>query len=955
MALILAVISCSDRGVFEPAATPTSPLFTHVPGLPAVRISEIHYDNTGTDADERIEISGPAGTSVEGWKVYLYNGSGGVVYESPAPTKTLTGVIPATCDTRGVIVLDYPINGIQNGAPDGIALVDASGHVVEFLSYEGSFTATNGPASGLTSTDIGASQGGSEPLGSSLQRSGSNVWTATLGTNTFGACNDADETPPPPVPTVPATRFSEIHYDNTGTDVGERIEISGPVGASVAGWKVYLYNGSNGATYEPTKTLTGTIPDNCLGPRGVIVLSYTSNQIQNGSPDGMAFVDAAGNLVEFLSYEGTFTATNGPAAGEVSKSIGVAQNGTEPLESSLQRNNDNVWNATLGSNTFGACNDAPSTATVLINELMADPHQAAGGASWGEWFEVHNYGTEAVDLKGWRIVSNGQPNHTIGSNVIVPAGGFAVLGRGADLSLNGGVTIDYNYFTGTSSTIFLDANDCLTLRDASGTDVDSVCWTSSAIVKGVTRALRDPSVGNSDANGTNWGYSTTTFGDGDFGTPDAANGTLSDTPPIVPNTIRFSGRVSSDPPLPVGFEDQLFVTLMSVNGAAVETEWTLSTLTPSIASIDDEGVIRALAAGTATFRATATVDGSTRTYSLPTRVAIASTTAQYGGNTEFGVPTDSDPSDDFILERAQYTTSYNKTRGTPNWVSYNIDATHFGTEDRCDCFTFDDALPATFPRYKTSDYTSAGAFHGYGIDRGHLARSFDRTSASLDNANTFYFSNIIPQAADNNQGPWAALETHLGNLARFNNKEIYVIAGVAGSKGTVKGEGKIVIPASTWKVAVILPRNSGLDDVGGYADPEVIAVIMPNDPGIRTVNWETYRKSVNKVEQVSGYDLLALLSDDIEAAVESGVQTVLVPVEDLVADGKLSKGNGNALTVKLEHAARLLDGGHTTPAVNQLEAFLHHVDDLQAEGKLSAADASALRAAATQVIESGSN
>ena len=87
-------------------------------------------------------------------------------------------------------------------------------------------------------------------------------------------------------------------------------------------------------------------------------------------------------------------------------------------------------------------------------------------------------------------------------------------------------------------------------------------------------------------------------------------------------------------------------------------------------------------------------------------------------------------------------------------------------------------------------------FHGYGIDRGHLARSFDRTSASLDNAFTFYFTNIVPQAADLNQGPWAIMENDLGDLARLQNKEVYIIAGVAGNKGTVKNEGKIVIPAS---------------------------------------------------------------------------------------------------------------------------------------------------------------
>src|SRR5207237_5222190 len=98
--------------------------------VPAVRFSEIHYDNTGTDAGEAIEVSGPAGMDVTGWKIYLYNGNGGATYE---PTRTLTGAIPATCDARGVLVQNYPTNGIQNGDPDGIALVDAVGTVVEFL------------------------------------------------------------------------------------------------------------------------------------------------------------------------------------------------------------------------------------------------------------------------------------------------------------------------------------------------------------------------------------------------------------------------------------------------------------------------------------------------------------------------------------------------------------------------------------------------------------------------------------------------------------------------------------------------------------------------------------------------------------------------------------------------------------------------------------------------------
>ena len=99
--------------------------FTHAQG---VRFSELHYDNSGTDTGEAIEVAGPAGTDLTGWQVLLYNGNGNVVYN----TTTLSGPIPATCGTRGVVVINYPSNGIQNGSPDGMALVNAGGTVVEF-------------------------------------------------------------------------------------------------------------------------------------------------------------------------------------------------------------------------------------------------------------------------------------------------------------------------------------------------------------------------------------------------------------------------------------------------------------------------------------------------------------------------------------------------------------------------------------------------------------------------------------------------------------------------------------------------------------------------------------------------------------------------------------------------------------------------------------------------------
>src|SRR5215468_6739827 len=185
--IIAAAVAAASCGT-EPGGLAS--ITQQVSAVPAIRFAEIHYDNVGTDAGEAIEVSGPAGADVTGWQVILYNGNGGASYD----TKTLSGTIPATCGARGVLVINYPVNGIQNGSPDGMALIDAGGAVVEYLSYEGVFAATNGPALGLTSTDIGVSEAGTEPAGKSLQRHGDGTWTGPID-NTFGTCNDNDAPP----------------------------------------------------------------------------------------------------------------------------------------------------------------------------------------------------------------------------------------------------------------------------------------------------------------------------------------------------------------------------------------------------------------------------------------------------------------------------------------------------------------------------------------------------------------------------------------------------------------------------------------------------------------------------------------------------------------------------------------------------------------------------------------
>ncbi|MGB5769901.1 MAG: hypothetical protein WBM32_08535, partial [Crocosphaera sp.] len=93
-----------------------------------VFINEFHYDNSGTDVGEFIELAGLAGTNLDGWSIVLYNGANGTVYD----TQTLSGTIANQSNGFGFVTINLPTNGLQNGSPDGIALVDDTGNVVQF-------------------------------------------------------------------------------------------------------------------------------------------------------------------------------------------------------------------------------------------------------------------------------------------------------------------------------------------------------------------------------------------------------------------------------------------------------------------------------------------------------------------------------------------------------------------------------------------------------------------------------------------------------------------------------------------------------------------------------------------------------------------------------------------------------------------------------------------------------
>jgi DNA/RNA endonuclease G (NUC1) len=303
---------------------------------------------------------------------------------------------------------------------------------------------------------------------------------------------------------------------------------------------------------------------------------------------------------------------------------------------------------------------------------------------------------------------------------------------------------------------------------------------------------------------------------------------------------------------------------------------TWSTSDASIVSVDaTTGIITAKAVGTVTITATdkneAATTGSTSitTYNAP----IGDASVRVGHNTDLGTPRDADPNDDIIITRRQYTLSYNASHGDPNWVSWNLDASHKGGSARCNCFTADpEVAKLGLPAYNTSDWINGGTW-----SRGHMSPSADWTDADGDNAPTFYLSNMLPQNQTLNGGAWGDLENHLRDLAT-GTTEIYIISGGIFTKnrsgagvdgfGFMNSTGHIAVPDSIWKIAIVVPDGRNVASITNPADVQVIAANFPNEAS-GTGSWTSYATTIDKIQKSTGYDFLSSIPEAVQCRLES--------------------------------------------------------------------------------------
>jgi predicted extracellular nuclease len=512
--------------------------------VPDVSISEVRIDQPSTDNDEYFELAGPAGTDLSGLTyLVIGDGAGG------------SGVIENVTDLSGQSI---PASGFFVGAEGTFSLSVAD--LTTSLNFENDDNVTHLLVDGFTGSngdDLDTNDDGTldvmpwatlvdlvalvkeanPPTGTefhygppSVGPDGSFVpghaflcpsdWQIgafSLGTDdTPGTANTC------PIEPVEALVINEIMPNPSAVsdDFGEWFEVFNPTGApiDIDGWTIgdddidshTINNG--GPLVVPAGGYLVLGRDADSGINGGVTVDYEySGFFLSNSGDEVVLLDDLANLIDRVTYSsgadvsGASNALIDPSLDNTSVSVNWCVASTPYGAGDL--------------GTPGAANDCPLP-VVVINEIIQNPSSVSDSA--GEWFEVYNPGTAAVDIDGWVISDNGSDTHTItnGGPLDIPAGGYLVLGINDDSGTNGGVTVDYEY----SSFTLANGDDEVVLTDQLGNEIDRVEYDGGPAFPdptGASMALANPSLDNNV--GANWCESETVFGAGDLGTPGAAN------------------------------------------------------------------------------------------------------------------------------------------------------------------------------------------------------------------------------------------------------------------------------------------------------------------------------------------------------------------------------------------------------------------------------------------------
>ncbi len=198
------------------------------------------------------------------------------------------------------------------------------------------------------------------------------------------------------------------------------------------------------------------------------------------------------------------------------------------------------------------------------------------------------------------------------------------------------------------------------------------------------------------------------------------------------------------------------------------------------------------------------------------------------------------------IEHTHYSLDYNETHEQPNWVYYTLTPKDLeGGESRGNSFKAD-------PKVSTGSATLAD-YSKSGYDRGHLAPAGDMTRSAVAMRESFYLSNMSPQEQSCNRGIWKSCESYVRSLA---TDSLYIVTGAVfrNNKGTI-GANKVTIPGAYYKVAYIPSKQ------------KMVAFVIPNEKSDKPL--DSFRVTVDEVEELIEIDLFEQLPDDLEHRLES--------------------------------------------------------------------------------------
>ena len=178
------------------------------------------------------------------------------------------------------------------------------------------------------------------------------------------------------------------------------------------------------------------------------------------------------------------------------------------------------------------------------------------------------------------------------------------------------------------------------------------------------------------------------------------------------------------------------------------------------------------------------------------------------------------------------------------------------------------------PEEKQSDCSKAyPSLDGVTYDRGHQIPNADRNASSSLQGQTYYWTNSTPQRASFNQGIWNSLENQVRNLVSGSDS-VYVVTGpvyqTVGGSETVRtltnssNDGKVLpIPNYYFKVLLKVRRSGGT-----VTAASAIGFWFTHEAHTGE-NWQNFAKSVDYIEQMTGFNFFANLPPSIEASAET--------------------------------------------------------------------------------------